>query len=159
MNDNTAKARPSVLEATKIQARAVIPIVRALERELGKQRAHAIVGQAIADNYVAWREKIGFTEDSHPRGEADSGPAFPVEQQVVTDTEEEYGHNITGCAFADYFRSIGEPEVGALMCCGVDFAAEARMRPGWEFTRTQTRMQGAPFCDFRWKKRAAADQA
>ena len=53
-----------------------------------------------------------------------------------------------------YFRSIGEPEVGALLTCGVDFAVERRLRPEWEFRRTQTRMQGAPFCDFRWRRRA-----
>ena len=41
-----------ILEATKIQARAVIPIVKALEKELGKTRAHEIVGKAISDAYV-----------------------------------------------------------------------------------------------------------
>jgi hypothetical protein len=143
-----------VLEATKIQARAVIPIVKALEAELGKERAHAIVGRAIAENYVAWRDSRGFEPDSHPRTEAESGPDFPVDQDVVEDTETAYGHNITGCAFADYFRRIGEPEIGALMTCGVDFAAEAHMRPGWEFTRTQTRMQGAAHCDFRWRRKS-----
>ena len=139
-----------ILEATKIQARAVIPIVKAMERELGKERAHAIAGRAIAENYVQWRDKRGFVPDSHPASEDDGGPAFPVEKQVVQNSATTYGHNITGCAFANYFRSIGEPEIGALMTCGVDFAAEAHMRPGWEFTRTQTRMEGAPHCDFRW---------
>lgn len=142
-----------ILEATKVQARAVIPIVKELEKELGKERAHAIVGRAIAANYVAWRESRGFVPDAHPRAEAADGPDFPVEHQVVEDTATAYGHNITGCAFADYFRSIGEPEIGALMTCNVDFPAEERLRPGWEFTRTQTRMQGAAHCDFRWRLR------
>ena len=31
-----------ILEATKIQAKAVIPIVKALEKELGKERAHQL---------------------------------------------------------------------------------------------------------------------
>lgn len=142
-----------ILEATKIQAKAVIPIVKAMEEELGKERAHAIVGKAIAGNYVQWRDKRGFEPDSHPNSDDDNGPAFPVEKEVVENTETAYGHNITGCAFADYFRKIGEPEIGALMTCGVDFAAEEHMRPGWEFTRTQTRMQGAAHCDFRWRLR------
>ena len=119
----TSKKNP-ILEATKIQARAVIPIVRALEAELGRERAHAIVGRAIADNYVAWREKRGYEKDSHPQTEAEAGLDFPVERTEVDNSDVSYGHNITGCAFADYFRSIGEPEIGALMTCGVDFAAE-----------------------------------
>ena len=143
-----------ILEATKIQARAVIPIVKALERELGKERAHDIVGNAIADNYVAWRKKRGFEENSHPGSDGENKPAFPVEFEVVENKTDAYGHNITGCAFADYFQSIGEPEIGALMTCGVDFAAEALIRPEWTFTRTQTRMGGAACCDFRWQRKA-----
>jgi len=38
----------------------------------------------------------------------------------------------------------------------MDFAAEERIRPDWEFKRSQTRMQGAAFCDFRWRKRDGA---
>ena len=37
-------------------------------------------------------------------------------------------------------RSIGAADVGALITCGVDFAAEAVLRPDWEFRRTQTLM-------------------
>jgi hypothetical protein len=143
----------SILEATKIQARAVIPIVKALEKELGKERAHAIVRAAIADNYCAWRRKLGFEANSHPR--TDNAPDFPVERTVVADSDTEYGFDITGCAFAEYFRAIGEPEIGALMTCGVDFAAEEMIRPDWQFTRTQTQMEGASHCDFRWRKKDA----
>lgn len=42
-------AKPTILDAVKIQARAVIPIVKALEREIGRESAFAIVGSAIAD--------------------------------------------------------------------------------------------------------------
>lgn len=149
----------SILDATKIQARIVIPIVKALEIELGKQRAHEIVGRAIAGSYVAFREKLGFELNEHPRDEGEgvgNKPQFPVEREVVEDTDASFAHNITGCAFADYFRAIGEPEIGALMTCGVDFAAEERIRPDWRFERTQTRMEGAEFCDFRWRRREPA---
>ena len=145
-------AERDILDAIKTQAKVVIPIVKALEAELGKERAHDIVGKAIAGAYVEYRERRGFEQDVHPGVEVD-GPAFPVEREVTDNSDTEYGHNITGCAFADYFNRIGEPEIGALMTCGVDFAAEALMRPGWDFERTQTRMQGAPHCDFRWRKR------
>lgn len=142
-----------ILEAVKIQSRAVIPIAKALEKEIGKERAHAVIGQAIAGSYVAHRERRGFEPNTHPRTEQETGMDFPVERDIIEDTEATYGFNITGCAFADYFRSIGEPEIGALMTCGVDFAAEDLVRPEWAFERTQTRMQNASHCDFRWRKR------
>tara|TARA_A100001037_G_C15121167_1_gene623909 strand:- start:306 stop:752 length:447 start_codon:yes stop_codon:yes gene_type:complete len=141
-----------VLDATKIQARAVIPIVKALETELGKVRAHEIVGRAIGESYVELRNRRGFEPDAHPRDDDNGGLDFPVERDIVEDTDVSYAFNVTGCAFADYFRRIGEPEIGALMTCGVDIPAEAHMRPGWTFERTQTCMQGATHCDFRWRK-------
>lgn len=145
-------ANNRMLDAVKIQSRVVIPIVKALEQEIGKEKAHRIVGEAIAGAYVEHRERRGYEANSHPRTEMDGGMDFPVEREVVTDSDTEYGHDITGCQFADYFRSIGEPEIGALMTCGVDFAAEALIRPDWAFQRTQTRMQGASHCHFRWRK-------
>lgn len=144
--------RTSMLEAVKIQARAVIPIVKALERELGREQAHRIVGEAIADS---WAQLVASRteERNHHPGAAAGSLEFPVESEVAGETEDSYALNFTACAFADYFREIGEPEIGALLTCGVDFAVEKTIRPDWGFERTQTRMQGAPFCDFRWHRR------
>ena len=50
-------SKPDLLEAVKIQARAVIPIVKDLEREIGKERALGIVGSAIANDYAKWQAR------------------------------------------------------------------------------------------------------
>ena len=142
----------SIFNAVKIQSRVVIPIIRELEKEIGKERAHALIGRAIANAYVDYRELKGFKENSHPRVEQEFDNGFPIEREVIDDTEETYGYNIAYCEFAEYFYAIGEPEIGVLMTCSVDYAAEELIRPEWDFERTQTRMQGAPHCDFRWQK-------
>jgi len=145
-------ARVTMLEAVKIQARALIPIVRALEAELGKEKAHALVGKALAEAQASFVASRTAERDSHPRVDGAAFP-YPVESRLVEDTERSLAIDMTACEFAKYFRSIGEPEIGALMTCGVDFAVNAKLRPSWELTRTQTQMQGAPFCDFRWRLR------
>ena len=142
----------SIFNAVKIQSRVVIPIIRELEKEIGKERAHALIGRAIANAYVDYRELKGFKENSHPRVGQEFDNGFPIEREVIDDTEETYGYNIAYCEFAEYFCAIGEPEIGVLMTCSVDYAAEELIRPEWDFERTQTRMQGAPHCDFRWHK-------
>ena len=81
------------------------------------------------------------------------GGYVPVESDVVEDTESAFALNMVGCRFAEYFRSIGEPEIGGLITCSADFAIQAALRPDWEFRRTQTLMNGAPHCDFRWRLR------
>ena len=147
-------SRVSMLEAVKIQSRALIPVVKALEAEIGKEKAHALVGRAIAESWAQVVAARSPARNEHPAGPG-AGFEFPVESEVVENTEDSFGRNFTACAFADYFREIGEPEIGALLTCGVDFAVEKKLRPDWEFRRTQTRMQGAPFCEFRWSRRKA----
>ena len=145
----------TMLDAVKIQARVVIPIVRALERELGKERAHSIVGQAIAESYADWQGRVEPSRNTHPR-EGNVAHQFPVETEIVEDTDSTFGLNMTGCRFAEYFRRIGAADVGALLTCGVDFAAQATLRPDWELRRSQTIMGGASYCDFRWRLRDSA---
>jgi len=146
-------ARVDMLQAVKIQARVLVPIVKALELELGKEKAHAIVGRAIAESWATFVASRDPERDTHPS--RDSGAFdFPVESEIVENTPESLATNLTACQFARYFRGIGEPEIGALLTCNVDFAVNAKLRPSWEFTRTQTQMQGAAFCDFRWRLRS-----
>jgi len=142
-------AKISEMDAVKIQARAMIPVVKALEAELGKEKAHAIVGEAIAESYADFILSRIPDRNTHP-GETEQPFEYDVDSEVVEHTDKSYFVNMTRCAYADYFHKIGEPEVGALLCCGVDFPVEKRLRPNWEFRRTQTLMQGAPYCDFRW---------
>ena len=142
-----------MLDAVKIQARVLIPIVKALEAELGKARAHALVGGAIAESWSSFVAARSPERDSHPSTDGGALP-YPVESEIVENTPESLAINMTACEFARWFREIGEPEIGALLTCGVDFAVNAKLRPSWTFERTQTQMQGAAFCDFRWRLRA-----
>jgi len=147
-------AKISILEAIKIQARAVIPIVKALELELGKERAHALVRDALARDYAQRVASRTPARNTHPR-EGEAQAEFPVTARVVADDDSDYAVDMTSCRFAEHFRAIGEPEIGALLTCGVDFAVQEAIRPSWELRRTQTQMQGAAHCDFRWSKRSA----
>jgi hypothetical protein len=52
------------------------------------------------------------------------------------------------------YRALGIPEVGALLSCNRDFALIEGFNPDVELERTQTIMQGATHCDFRFRRRA-----
>ena len=139
-----------VLNAIKIQSKVVIPMVRELEKEIGEEHTHAVVGRAIA--YVDYCKRRGYEADSHPRVEQKGDDGFPVEREVVDETDETYSYNVAGCQFAEYFRSICGPEIGALMPCGVYFMVEELVRPEGKFERTQTWSKGAVHCDFQLRK-------
>jgi hypothetical protein len=149
-------ARVSMLEAVKIQARVLIPIVKALESEMGKGRAHEVVGRAIAESWATFVASRETERDTHPSRDA-AAFAYPVESEIVENTADSLAINMTACEFARYFREIGHPQIGALLTCNVDFAVNEKLRPSWELRRTQTQMEGAAFCDFRWRLRAKSE--
>ena len=51
---------------------------------------------------------------------------------------------------ADLFRELGEPELGFLFICSSDFGIYEAF-PGVRLERTQTIMEGASHCDFRYR--------
>src|SRR5258708_19949942 len=56
--------------------------------------------------------------------------------------------NVTTCGFAEFFRALGEPELGALLVCQTDVDIAAAGQGEVHFDRSQTLMQGGPFSPF-----------
>jgi hypothetical protein len=73
-----------------------------------------------------------------------------VDMDVVRQTPEHWDFNITGCRYADFFRQLGEPDLGALLCEQDIHLTDVVGRPDVTLERTQTIMKGAKYCDFRW---------
>jgi hypothetical protein len=59
--------------------------------------------------------------------------------------------DVTRCRFAGFFRTLGEPALGALLICEADFDIAAAGDGEVSLERAQTIMQGAPSCTFRYR--------
>jgi hypothetical protein len=75
---------------------------------------------------------------------------------VIEQTAERFSFNVTRCRYAEMYRALGIPEVGALLSCNRDFSLVEGFNPAVTLTRTQTVMEGAPHCDFRFELRRPA---
>lgn len=56
--------------------------------------------------------------------------------------------DVIQCPWADYFRSVGQQELGALAFCGADLKLAEIW--GFDLKRNGLLMMGAPCCDFRF---------
>ena len=74
-----------------------------------------------------------------------------VTVEIRRHDKEAFEVDITQCRFAEFFRALGEPELGALLICEADFDIAAAGSGEVSLTRDQTIMQGAPSCTFRYK--------
>ena len=73
-----------------------------------------------------------------------------LDYDVVKQTGTTFDANVTGCRYARFFHEIGEPELGFLFVCSADFPMAEGFGDDVQLTRTQTIMQGATHCDFRY---------
>jgi L-2-amino-thiazoline-4-carboxylic acid hydrolase len=145
-----------LIEQVKIQAQVLVPLVKILQAELGEERANAIVRKALGDLYHKygekwWRtlagrnlgEKIASAFDRFAAGDA-------LKYEVIKQAPAAFEVNVTECRYARFYKEIGAPELGFLLTCSADFSMTGGFGTDVQLTRTQTIMQGASHCDFRY---------
>jgi len=124
--------------------------------ELGGERAAELLRDAVREYATGMGEQVSGSVDGTPLDAIrylvptwKFGEALQIEE--VADNENELSFNVRGCKFAEFFKSIGEPEFGAMITCECDPPLTEAIG-GLEMERTQTIMGGDSHCDFRWKK-------
>lgn len=69
--------------------------------------------------------------------------------EIIASSATQFDMDVHRCGYAELMDELGGRSFGHLLVCRGDFAAAKRI--GMALTRTQTRMQGADFCDFRYR--------
>ena len=152
-----------IIRQVKIQAEVLIPLIKALQAELGKERANALVRTALGDTYRRYGEEFWRTKNEKNLGKviASGFATFAREDaldyRVIEQSEDAFEFDVTGCRYAEFYKELGEPELGFLLVCSADFPMAEGFGPDIKLTRTQTIMQGASHCDFRYKRLRETD--
>lgn len=140
------------LERMRIQMEYAVPLVRDLQRLLGED----VVNEALAR-----RSELAAQELAAPGTKADfsrmeAGTAHfaagdALQYEIVESDDDRFDLNVTACGYATMMEDLGARDIGHLLICNQDFPAAARL--GMDLERSQTRMQGASHCDFRYRRR------
>ncbi len=67
LDDYMVDPRLSLLDKTKIQAQVLVPVLQALRAELGKEKADALVRQALRDWSKQLFAAVGESVEGSPR--------------------------------------------------------------------------------------------
>lgn len=160
MTDKTATVDDlPLLERRRIEAMVLIPVIRAMQARFGVDEVNEVVADAIKNlarsQGAAQREAhaietvVELSQRFRSGGPVSEG-SLTIE--VVEDDTERFGFDVTRCQFVEMYDELEAGELGFLLSCNRDFASFEGMAPGLEFNRTQTRMQGASHCDFRYRQ-------
>jgi len=147
------------IEKRAIEASAVVPIIEAVAQRIGKVDALAILQQV--------NEKEAFRRGESIRNQlgntgipeliedvATWGIGGVLEIEVIEQTSETYHFNITRCPYYEKYSELGLTEFGVALSCCRDKPFAQGFHPQLKLERSQTIMEGADYCDFRYSLHA-----
>jgi predicted ArsR family transcriptional regulator len=145
------------LERRRIEAGVLIPMLEAFQRAFGKERANEVAREVIRqlarEDGSRWAGQFGRDLEALQQVARLWSAGGALEIQPLPAGKERLEFNVTRCRYAELYQELGLPELGALIHCSRDFAMAEGFSQDLELKRTQTLMQGASHCDFRFSKR------
>ncbi len=146
----------SILARREIEARILMPVLNAFIKEYGKEQTVKLVEPVIQElarsGGVQLAKAVGGNSISHfAKGLSAWTREDALRLDVKEQTEKSFAFNVTRCRYAEMYKELGVQDYGALLSCGRDAALIVGFNPKIKFTRTQTIMNGAPYCDFRYQ--------
>ena len=149
--------RPALtrIERRAIEARAVAPVMWAIERRIGRDEALALLtevnqreaferGRRLAE--ACGRNGI----DELAEDVAGWGAGGTMEMEVLERTPTTFFFDVTRCPYFDTYRELGLEQYGVAFSCCRDEPFARGFNPRLRLVRTQTLMEGADRCDFRY---------
>jgi len=116
--------------------RTVREVIAAIAREQGR-----VMAESRGDTSLA-----SFAQTLEPWTKDDA-----LRLRVVDESPGRFDFDVTRCRYAEMYRALGIQELGEVLSCQRDAALIEGFNPGVTLNRTQTIMQGAANCDFRYR--------
>ena len=146
-----------LLNRREIEARLLAPLLEALGAEFGMQRVLEITQRVILE--IARQQGVQLAQSLkandlehfavvHEGWKKDNA----IQTEVLELSEKKFSFNVFRCRYAEMYYHLGIPELGSLLSCGRDFALIQGFNPKIRLIRTQTIMEGAEICDFRFEQ-------
>lgn len=146
-----------ILARRRIEAEIIKPIYEILVRDYGKDKAAAVIGEAVSQAAVEAGKQFAAREPHGPdlqgfialQGLWEKDDALKVD--VIATDATHFDYDVHRCRYAEMYHAMGLGEIGHLLSCNRDELFIVGYDPRVELKRSQTIMGGASHCDFRYK--------
>lgn len=139
----------SYFDRRRIQMEYAVPLIKELQDVLGERvvlDALEEVNRRREDSTETQQqvdmEKMGDLVQIYAEGDA-------LEYEIIASSADRFDMNVNNCRYAQMMQELGGRDFGHLLVCDADFISAKQL--GLSLSRTQTCMQGATYCDFRYR--------
>jgi hypothetical protein len=152
---DTLTQRIGVLNRREVEARILSPMIDALGARFGREEVLEIVKDTIVKIAKEQGEDLAQAMGGCGSSAFLASLAYwkkdgALEIEILNDQGGRLDFNVTRCRYAEMYRALGIPELGSIFSCNRDYALIDGFNHEARLDRTQTIMQGAPHCDFRY---------
>ena len=155
------KAKMTVVEVSHLkrrefQAPIVSKLINGFAEHLGEERTKEIISKVIQKDAIDSGRQLA----EELCGNGMSELAKVVREiwcdeeamiiDVITENSDEFHFNVNKCRYAEVYEKLGIPDLGRCLSCDRDFPFNEGFNPEITLERTQTIMEGASHCDFRY---------
>jgi L-2-amino-thiazoline-4-carboxylic acid hydrolase len=145
------------LQRRKIEGRVFISFIETLRQKLGENGMREIVDATIrqlaAEDGARWAETRSI--DSLRRVAQDvwaGGGSFDI--RVIRQSDDQRDFDVTRCAYAEFYKALGLADIGHRVHCNRDHTIIEGFSSDLALSRSQTLMEGAGCCDFRYRRKS-----
>ena len=146
----------SMLEKRKIEAEILKEVYETLKASHGEAVAKKTVEESVRRSAIEQARQFAA---SVPGGTSlksfqdiqhlwTKGGSLEIEVKEQSDTT--FAFNVVRCRYAETYKAMGMGEIGHLLSCNRDGAFCEGYDPKLKLERTQTIMQGASHCNFKY---------
>jgi hypothetical protein len=157
--NKTPKQQPteiSHLQIRAIQAPIAACLIKEFAKTVGFEKALEVATVAIRSDALTAGERMAENLGSNTLKDLarlvrelwSKDDAMTVE--FLVETEQNLHFNVTRCEYAELYRKLGFLELGYCLSCSRDDPFVKGFNSQIRLVRTQTIMQGAAYCDFRF---------
>ena len=146
-----------MLERRRVEAEILGHVYAALKETQGAEIAAGVVAEAVRRSSIAQGQAMAAAQggDTSLQSFVDLQPAWTrggaLETVARETTADRFSFDVVRCRYAEMYREMGLGEIGHLLSCQRDETFCQGYDPKLKLTRTQTLMQGADHCDFRYR--------
>ena len=146
----------SMLDKRKIEAEILKEVYETLKESHGEEVAKRTVAESVRRSAIEQARGFAASAPGGPSLKAfqdvmplwTKGGALEIEVQEQSDTV--FRFNVVRCRYAETYKAMGLAEIGPLLSCNRDGAFCEGYDPKLKLDRSQTIMQGASHCDFKY---------
>jgi hypothetical protein len=149
----------SMLEKRRIEAEILKEVYDTLKGSHGEEVAKRTIAESVRRSAIEQARQFAAAAPGGPSLKAfrdvmplwTKGGALEIEVKEQSDTT--FRFNVVRCGYAETYKAMGLGEIGHLLSCNRDGAFCEGYDPKLKLERTQTIMQGASHCDFKYTYR------